>query len=51
MVTTAQLAKLMHVAPKTILRRRKAGTIAGAIQLGKRGRGALRWDMSQVRPS
>ena len=51
LLTTAELAKLLNVSPKVVLRRRKSGELAGAIQLGKRGRGALRWDPSRaVRP-
>ena len=46
LITTKALAELMGCAPKTILRRRKAGSIGGAVQLGQRGRGALRWDLS-----
>jgi hypothetical protein len=42
LLTTAELAARMGVAPKTLLRRRARGEIQ-AVQLGKRGRAALRW--------
>jgi hypothetical protein len=43
LLTTGQLAEQLGVSSKTILRRRKAGEITPAMQLGERGRAALRW--------
>jgi hypothetical protein len=45
LVTTKELGTLLGLSPKAILKRRKAGAIGGAVQLGQRGRGALRWDI------
>lgn len=45
LITTSELGTLLGLSPKAILKRRKAGTIGGAVQLGQRGRGALRWDV------
>jgi hypothetical protein len=43
LLTTKQLAEQMQISPKALLRRRKNGLITPAAELGKRGRGALRW--------
>jgi hypothetical protein len=43
LMTTAELAESLGVSPKTILRKRKAGELTPALELGRRGRGALRW--------
>ena len=43
LLTTKELAARLSVSPKTLLRRKKANQIAPALQLGKRGRAALRW--------
>lgn len=48
LVTTRELGTLLGLSPKSILKRRKAGAIGGAVQLGQRGRGALRWDIGQA---
>ena len=45
LITTKELGTLLGLSPKAILKRRKAGAIGGAVQLGQRGRGALRWDV------
>jgi len=42
LLTTKELAAALHVSPKTVLRRRRTGELT-AIQLGERGRAALRW--------
>src|SRR4030095_3086391 len=41
LMTTSQLAERLGVSPKTVLRRRKAGALTPAVELGKRGRAAL----------
>jgi hypothetical protein len=43
LLSTRQLADRLGVSSKTVLRRRKAGDLAPALQLGLRGRAALRW--------
>lgn len=43
LLTTRELAERYGVHPRTILRKRKAGKITPALQLGNRGRAALRW--------
>lgn len=48
LLTTRELGQVLGLSPKAILRRRKAGAIGGAVQLGRRGRGALRWDVGQA---
>lgn len=48
LLTTRELGQVLGLSPKAILRRRKAGSIGGAVQLGQRGRGALRWDVGQA---
>lgn len=42
LLTTKELADALHVSSKTVLRKRRAGKLA-AVQLGQRGRAALRW--------
>lgn len=42
LISTRAMAERMGVAPKTLLRRAKAGQ-ADPIRLGKRGRAAYRW--------
>jgi excisionase family DNA binding protein len=42
LMTTAEMAAALGVTSKTVLRKRKDGELT-AIQLGKRGRAALRW--------
>ena len=42
LLTTAQMAARLQIAPKTLLRRAKKGQLE-PIRLGQRGRGALRW--------
>jgi predicted DNA-binding transcriptional regulator AlpA len=43
MLTTAELAERLGVSSKTILRRKAKGELTPAVQLGERGRAALRW--------
>jgi hypothetical protein len=43
LLTTSELAAAYGVSKKTILRKRKAGVLNPAAQLGERGRAALRW--------
>lgn len=45
LVSTRELGQLMGLSPKTILRRRAKGQIQGAVELGRRGRAAVRWDV------
>jgi hypothetical protein len=42
LLTTKQMAQRLGIAPKTLLRRAKAGQ-AEPIRFGERGRAALRW--------
>jgi excisionase family DNA binding protein len=42
LLTTAELAAQLRVSTRTLRRRRKAGQLE-AVQLGERGRAALRW--------
>jgi hypothetical protein len=48
LVTTRELGQLMGVSSKTILRRKAKGQIQGAVELGRRGRAAVRWDVGQA---
>jgi hypothetical protein len=48
LLTTSELGQVLGLSPKAILKRRRAGTISGAVRLGQRGRGALRWDVGQA---
>jgi hypothetical protein len=43
LMSTAELAAKLGVSAKTVLRRRKRGELTPAVQLGERGRAALRW--------
>jgi hypothetical protein len=43
LLTTADMAARLGIAPKTLLKKRKKGEITPAKILGKRGRAALRW--------
>jgi hypothetical protein len=45
LVSTRELGQLMGISPKTILRRKAKGQIQGAVELGRRGRAAVRWDV------
>jgi excisionase family DNA binding protein len=47
LLSTAELADALGVSPKTILRKRRSGELT-AIELGRRGRSALRWQGDQV---
>jgi excisionase family DNA binding protein len=49
LLTTQELAAVMQVSAKTVLRKRRDGTLT-AVQLGKRGRGALRWRADATAP-
>jgi hypothetical protein len=48
MLTTRQMAAQLAVHPRTLLRKKREGMVTPAIQLGRRGRGALRWRADQV---
>jgi excisionase family DNA binding protein len=41
-LTTAEMAERLGISSRTLRRHRKAGTVE-AVQLGERGRAALRW--------
>lgn len=43
LLSTAEMAERLGVAPKTLLRRKAKGEVMPAVQLGQRGRAALRW--------
>jgi hypothetical protein len=43
LLTTAEMAARLGVAPKTLLKRKARGDVRPAVVLGKRGRAALRW--------
>lgn len=43
LLTTRELADRMGVSPKTVLRRKAKGQLRPAVQLGERGRAAIRW--------
>ena len=47
LLTTAQMAARVGISPKTLLRRKKAGQVK-PIQLGQRGRAAIRWRGDEV---
>jgi hypothetical protein len=48
LLTTAEMAARLNIAPKTLLRRRKQGQVRAAVELGQRGRAALRWRGDEV---
>lgn len=48
LLTTAQMAERLGIAPKTLLKRKARGELRPALVLGKRGRAALRWNGSEV---
>jgi hypothetical protein len=48
LLTTAEMADRLGIAPKTLLRRRKRGQVRAAVELGQRGRAALRWRGDEV---
>lgn len=43
LLTTQELAERLQLSPRTVRRRAKAGQLE-PVRLGKRGRGALRWN-------
>lgn len=47
LLTTAQMAARLQISTKALLRRAKKGQLE-PIRLGQRGRGALRWNLSEV---
>jgi hypothetical protein len=42
-LTTRAMAEKLNVSPRTLLNRKRKGQVTPAVQLGKRGRGAIRW--------
>jgi len=47
LLTTREMAARVGLSPKTLLRRKKAGLVK-PVQLGQRGRGAIRWRGDEV---
>jgi hypothetical protein len=43
LLTTAQMAERLGISSKTLLKRKANGLATPALQLGKRGRAAIRW--------
>lgn len=43
LLSTKEMAERLNIAPKTLLRRKAKGQVRPALQLGKRGRAAIRW--------
>ncbi len=43
LLTTQEMARKLGVSSRTVLRKRKRGELTPAVQLGRRGRAALRW--------
>lgn len=43
MLSTRQMAERLGISPKTLLKRKAKGQVRPAVQLGQRGRAALRW--------
>ena len=48
LLTTKQLAERLNVSSKTILKQKKQGKLRPALQLGQRGRAAIRWRADQT---
>jgi hypothetical protein len=46
-LTTKQMAERLQIAPKTLLKRKARG-LRPALQLGRRGRAAIRWKGNEV---
>jgi len=42
-LTTQAMAEKLSISPRTLLKRKRKGTVTPAVQLGKRGRAAIRW--------
>jgi hypothetical protein len=42
-LTTRAMAEKLNVSPRTLLKRKRKGALTPAVQLGKRGRAAIRW--------
>ena len=48
LLTTRQMAERLNIAPKTLLKRKAKGQVRPALQLGERGRAAIRWRGDEV---
>jgi hypothetical protein len=48
LLTTKQLAERLGISPKTLLKRKARGEVRPAMQLGRRGRAAIRWRGDEV---
>ncbi len=48
LLTTAEMAQRLGISSKTLLRRKAKGELRPALQLGRRGRAALRWRGDEV---
>jgi hypothetical protein len=47
-LSTKQMAERLGIAPKTLLKRKADGKATPALQLGRRGRAAIRWKGDEV---
>jgi hypothetical protein len=48
LLTTKEMAARLAIAPKTLLKRKRAGVVRPALDLGRRGRAAVRWRGDEV---
>jgi len=48
LLSTKEMAERLGIAPKTLLKRKARGEIKPALQLGRRGRAAIRWRGDEV---
>jgi len=47
-LTTRQMAERLQISPKALLKRKAKGQVRPALQLGQRGRAAIRWKGNEV---
>jgi hypothetical protein len=48
LLSTKEMAERLGIAPKTLLKRKSRGQVTPALQLGRRGRAAIRWKGDEV---
>ena len=48
LLTTKEMATRLGIAPKTLLKRKAKGQVRPPVQLGRRGRAAIRWKGNEV---
>jgi hypothetical protein len=48
LLSTRAMAEKLNVSPRTLLKRKSKGAVTPAVQLGKRGRAAIRWRGDEV---